>query len=233
MVAEEKIPPIMMLMNLQVMTSCLCLALFLSCTKAAKKPANEEVSEIFRRPLIIGASMSANHNGVSNPAQKLAEKIVSTPDIKSKSRGGSRSTEIIAQLDDEAIKDRSIIVGLDLFFWDSTDATCTTAQTQMTTLVDLAKNSNIPLVIAKVPRLNSVLRQPCRNSINENIEQYCSADKRCYILNLEEIYQEISKAGGTEVLGVFRKAQELLPDGLHVSDIGSEMLTVKLRELFR
>jgi hypothetical protein len=206
----------------------ICLFCTLGCVKESKKIALE-LDKALERPLILGASISANHNEVESPGRLMAKDYGFLPAVQQIAKPGARGKNLLKEVTDEALKDRSILIGLDLLFWDSTEWMCGESLVELKTFLSRTENLKIPIVLGKIPRLRTVPAQPCQKTLNEALEDLCKLEKLCFPIPLDEIYSRISREGGAKIGEVFHPENQLLPDGLHLSTKGSELLSTKIQ----
>lgn len=194
-----------------------------------EKPG-EKLKTLLQRPLIIGASVS-NDRGAQSPGKKLALHYTSLENIKLIARNGSGGFKILRGLEEAEISDRSVILALDLFFWDSTlKSSLDLSLEELGRLTRMAEKLNIPLVIGEVPDLLPGF-QPARLHINDAIEDRCADERRCYMLSLDPLLRELRENGFLTFKGRRLTMKDLVPDGLHLSSVGSELLAEQLKEL--
>lgn len=184
--------------------------------------------DIFSRPLILGASVSADHGAVS-PGKKLALQFTAPSRIHTIARSGGTSDRIWRAVRNRAFEDRTVVVALDLFFWDSNFG----SQRTFTVLEDVvakARANGSYLVLGDIPRL--VGTQTMRDTLNTAIYSQCSKYSKCKVLSLDRLHRNMVSRGGYQVGRKFYSLRELLPDGLHPSDMGSQVIADHLRRLF-
>jgi hypothetical protein len=179
-------------------------------------------AEMFSKPLITGASISADWASLS-PGKRLAERLVKSPDVRVIARGGQTGASVLAGVTPSVLKDRSIIIGFDLFFWDSTRASAEPSVKALKTLVAQAQERDIPLIIGDIPELIPG-HQPNRKELNQMIYRSCKAAKNCFVVPLDELYQRITREGFVEIKGKKYSFFDLLPDGLHIGSVAGDYL---------
>lgn len=204
------------------------IALFVlsACTSKSEiqESNNVDPKMLFDRSLILGASISANYNGVTSPGEKLAQRFESGNQVDKIARNGARSSEILAQLKSKNIQDYSSLVGVDLFFWDSAEIGCGVATENIRELTNLVKGSTTKLFLGSVPRLPRVPLQPCMNAINDALQENCKTDQNCFIVPLKATYEKLDSDGKIEFQSQFYNKDQLIPDGLHLTPVGSELV---------
>lgn len=108
--------------------------------------------ELFSRPLIIGASISAGY-GTRNggPGEVLSRLINPDAKITNLARNGASSIQSTAHLDLTILRP-TLIMGLDLFFWDAArNQVGTKFETNTRRFFKDVQSRGIPMIIAKLP----------------------------------------------------------------------------------
>ncbi|MBC7742537.1 MAG: SGNH/GDSL hydrolase family protein [Bdellovibrionaceae bacterium] len=190
---------------------------------------NDKLSLILQRPLIMGASISGDYNALS-PGKRLALNYSKKENIKTISCSGSKSSQIMMSFNEKDLVDRSIIIALDLFFWDSTLHSDNDAIQQIDRLIKAAQAHGIPLVIGEVPELVPGW-QPSRIALNKEIKARCRSGNRCLMMPFDDLLKKIINDGYVLSKGYRYDLSELIPDGLHLNALGSDVVAEKL-EIF-
>ena len=223
-----------MIFNLKSIGKWVAILSFVSSSQALALNPNLNLksdAELFAKPLITGASISADWASLS-PGKRLAERLAKSPDIRVIARGGQTGASVLAGVTPTVLKDRSVIVGFDLFFWDSTRASVAPSLKALKTLVAQAQANNIPLLIGDIPELVPG-HQPMRRQLNEAIYSACGAAKNCFVIPLDELYQKISKDGFVEIKGKKYSFFDLVPDGLHIGNVAGDYLADLIYQTLR
>ncbi len=185
---------------------------------------------MLKKPLIIGASVSADALAPS-PGKTLALRYTSIENIRTLALGGRPGRDTVKTLKAEDFQDRSIVLGLDLFFWDSARGPVEESVQALHQVISEAKKHNLPLVLGEIPEL-LYGKQPFRGRLNEEIIQACAAYRACTIMPLNELHEEIKRVGYLKTLrGKTLSLKEIIPDGLHVSGAASEDFADRLEKL--
>lgn len=179
-------------------------------------------SELFSKPLITGASISADWASLS-PGKRLSQKLVSTADVKVVAQGGQTGASVLSRVTPSVLKDRSIVIGFDLFFWDSTRSSIDGSLKALKRLVAEAEALRIPVVIGDIPELIPG-HQPSRKSLNEAIYRVCKSSQSCYVVPLDALYKQMLKDGFVEIKGQRYTFFDLVPDGLHIGSLAGDYL---------
>ncbi len=203
-----------------------------ACTKSAK-PSPGTIEDVFKSPLIVGASLSANHQGIKSPGRLIASQLGFENNILQVAQPGGRSKFILASVNEQSLVGKSVVVAMDLFFWDSVDGLCDEASARAKRFIEMVAEAKVPLVIGNIPPLRQNLGQPCMKRLNETIRETCKTAPLCYELKLNEIYTEVAKAGGAKIKEQFYSEADLLPDGLHLSSAGVDMMAGEIKKLLR
>lgn len=156
----------------------------------------------------------------------------------------------------EQFEKASVIVGVDAFYWDAIDDTCSqfegterAPENRIRQLVMNAKATGKILILGNVPienpanvRIDSARTgvdglwyppQPsCVHHINAALENYCKVKHNCYLFDMKSMVDDIN-CGKAQPLwnGRQYKYFDLRPDGVHLSDAGSDFVAEQLYEL--
>ncbi|RYZ82998.1 MAG: SGNH/GDSL hydrolase family protein [Proteobacteria bacterium] len=188
------------------------------------------LKNIFERPLILGASVSGDYL-TESPGKRLALRYTKSDQIKVIARKGTPGKELLKSVSASAVKDRTVIVAMDLFFWDSLAASPAESLKAMDRIVKLAREQNIPIVIGDVPALMPS-RQTSVLAINKQLKETCKDYPQCKILPLDAILRKTLSDGFIVQDGKKHGLEALLPDGLHISKTASEYLADQIFALF-
>lgn len=191
---------------------------------------NVKLNKIMQRPLIVGASVSADHLSPS-PGKVLALRYTEAKDIKVIARSGTMGKEVLKSVSETTMNDRSAIIGLDLFFWDSFAVSPQESLHAVDRIVSLASKKDIPIVLGEVPALVP-FRQTSLGTINHKIIEACKKYAQCKILPLNMLLQKTLLNGYIEQGGKKHTIENLIPDGLHIARPASEYLADQIQMLF-
>ena len=144
---------------------------------------------------------------------------------------GASSALALTGLGDSSFSDRSIVIGIDLFFWDSFESSCDFSIDRMASLISVLGRRQIPLVLGTIPFMYKYQYQPCRKSLMLAIQNQCTLAKGCMVFPVDDYYKAILGKDGLEHEGHIFHKEDLLVDDIHPSDKGSEVLAAKLRQL--
>lgn len=189
-----------------------------------------KLDEIFERPLILGASVSADYR-TDSPGKRLALRYTSADKIRTIAMNGQEGRDTLKQVNLRALKDRTIVVGIDLFFWDSTKANPQESTKALQHLLSQVKEKNIPIVLGDIPTLMPQY-QPSLAKLNQELQEACRSYEKCHLLPLNQILQKTITDGYLVHQGHKYHLEELIPDGLHLVKPASEYLADQIAKLF-
>ena len=149
-----------------------------------------------------------------------------------RARNGTPAKEILSHLDDELLSDRSVIVGVDLFFWDSFQESPKESLKAMTNLFKKAQHKKIPLILGEVPEAVPFYQKSVY-ALNEKMRELCKSYEACKIIPLNEILHKILSEGHIVQGGKKYEIEALIPDGLHIATPASEYLADEILKLYR
>jgi hypothetical protein len=189
------------------------------------------ISALMQKPMIIGASVSADRSATS-PGKKLALRYTSMMNIFSHARGGRPGRETMKLVRETALDRHTIVLALDLFFWDSVETDVEASLHELDHLFTMVNEHRIPLILGNIPGIMPRY-QPGRAVLNAAIEKKINAYAQGALMDFDLLYRKIRKEGSVMMNHRAYSLRELVPDGLHLSDIGSEYLTTLLLELVK
>lgn len=184
------------------------------------------IEKLFERPLILGASVSADWLAQS-PGKKLALRYTELHQIKTIAFGGSPGLQVLKHLSEEDLSDRTIVIGVDLFFWDSTFPSPEASMKALKKLVDQTAELDIPLVLGEIPELIPE-RQPGLKSLNHALSKVSHAYPHCHLMLFNQLLHQILEEGHLHIKGRDYSIPDLVPDGLHLGEIAGEFLADRL-----
>jgi hypothetical protein len=195
------------------------------------RPAPREVAQVFRAPLILGASVSADY-GTASPGRRASLRYTEPSRIRAIAQGGTPGVEIVSRMRENDVRDRSVVIALDLFFWDSTVADPSRSLAAVQRLTQWTAAQGIPLLLGDIPLLLPG-RQPQRARLNQAIRAQCRRTTQCVLVPLDALHQQVIRDGFLTIHGKRYALPELVPDGLHLSPPASEFLADTLVALLR
>lgn len=188
-------------------------------------------SELFAKPFIVGASISADWVAHS-PGKRLAFRHSKNSDVRVLARGGQTGVTVLNLLKSQDLEDRSVIIGFDLFFWDSVRGNLKSVNERLDRLAAEAERIGVPLIIGDVPELIPGF-QPLAQAINEKLYALQSRSKVLRVIPLEKLYLQMMETGYVEIKGHRYTFFDLVPDGLHIGDVASDFLADLVYETIR
>lgn len=175
---------------------------------------------LFERPLVIGASVSAGYGtSTAGPAAILSRELNPAAKVTNRSISGATSMSATSFFPKEL---PSIVLGFDMFFWDTVRSSCDEAfETQTRAFFHRYQSAGVPMVIGKIP-VNAPFpvgvrlagRAACTSRINALIEQECAVEKNCIIYDPKDCLM----AMGTPVSP---EGEAYFIDPLHPSTAGN------------
>jgi hypothetical protein len=188
-----------------------------------------QFSNLFLRPLIVGASISADWASTS-PGKRLSSRF--TSDIRVIAKGGQPGSKMLPQVRGKDLEDRSVVVGFDLFFWDSSRGMIEESLREFRKMVIETKRLGIPFIVGDVPELLPGF-QPGRRELNQMVHRAAVAHDHVYVVPLDDLYQRILQDHVLEIGGKEYSFFDLVPDGLHIGETASEFLAELILETLR
>lgn len=188
-----------------------------------------ELENVFKRPLIMGASISADWATIS-PGKRLALRYTTPDQIKTEAYGGRPGKDILGLMPADSLKDRTAVVAIDLFFWDSTLPDSKISLQAFRNLMEQVKKQNIPIVLGEVPELIPGY-QPRAAEINKVLKQACLDYDKCYLMPFIKLHQQIKREHSLTISGRRYSFKELVPDGLHIGDKVGDYLAEMMQDL--
>lgn len=185
---------------------------------------------LFQKPLILGASVSANYF-TDSPGRTLALRHTESKNILTIARNGQAGRDTLKEVNLNTLKDRTVIIGVDLFFWDSTKPDAKESVGALKRLMSQVEQKNIPIVLGEIPTLMPHF-QPSLTALNEAIRESCRNYDKCHVLPLNKILHQTVSDGYLFHKGKKYKLEELIPDGLHLVKPASEFLADKISEFW-
>lgn len=173
---------------------------------------------LFNKPLLVGASITKGYKANSGGASSIiANNLSPGAKINNIAKSGI-SSAISLENHTLPIELPSIVMGLDLFFWDAANNKCGEIFVKKTkSFMKLYQDQKIPMILGKLPkRINSpsgyniLNNNDCTNKINSLLETECTIDKNCLLYD------------PNECLSVMEKSKEYFVDHLHTTVEGNK-----------
>lgn len=177
---------------------------------------NDKEIRLFSSPLILGASISAGYGTKDGGiGAVLAKKINPEAQIVNKARSGATSVTSTGHLDFNSFNP-SIVLGLDLFFWDAVRGeTGKTFEKNTERLFESFRKRGIPMIIGKIPVLDlpfgGYFREVKKNAqiVNAFLEEHKGPE------NLILLYDPLPCFSGLD-------SEIHFSDGLHLTSEGNK-----------
>lgn len=187
--------------------------------------------QIFERPLILGASVSADYLS-NSPGKRLALRYTDKKNIRIIAKNGCPGRETVKLIHETDLKDRTVAIGIDLFFWDSTLPSPQTSLHALHKFDQMMTEHRIPYVIGDIPELLPGWQQS-RKEIQNEIHKLAKENPLCHLFSLDHLYKEVLRDGYIHYKGRQHQLWELIPDGLHIGDLAGNYLADKIAELLK
>lgn len=188
------------------------------------------IKTVFQKPLILGASVSANYF-TDSPGRTLALRHTDSKNVLTIARNGQPGSETLKEVNLNTLKDRTVVIGVDLFFWDSTKPNAKESVAALQRLMSQVKQKNIPIVLGEIPTLMPNT-QPSLMALNDAIRDACENYDKCHVLPLNKILHQVLTDGYLKHFGKKYQLEELIPDGLHLVKPASEYLADRIAEFW-
>lgn len=198
----------------------ICILLICLTTVMAMKKNNDEL--LFEKPLILGASVSRGFGTTDGgPGTVISKMIYSGAEITNKSRSGNSSLESTRDLDYFATNP-SIVLALDLFFWDAArEQVGPSFEKNMRTLFKAYQDKKIPMIVGKVPvgvdfpsGIKEAGKKKSAKHINKLLEEICTEEKNCLLYDPKVCFDEMGGITGPGGVRYFS-------DSLHTTNEGN------------
>jgi hypothetical protein len=179
----------------------------------------KDIRPTFHKPLIVGASVSGGY-AAPGPGTLLSARYTEKKNVRTIAYNGTPGHVVLKSVPTQTLQDRSIIIGVDLFFWDSIYPTGPASVAALRKLIQEAESARIPIVLGDIPDLLPGF-QSQRALLNQELQAACTRYSQCYLVPLSEVFQQIQKDRSLVYQSKRYTIRELLPDGLHLGPIAS------------
>ena len=146
-------------------------------TEMATPCIGTKTKQLLERPLITGASVSADY-GTASPGKRAALRCTLPTKITTLAQAGTPGRVTALRLDQTALKGHSLIIAMDLFFWDSTLANPEESLKALESVIHRARSLDVPILLGDIPELLPG-RQPAREMLNARIHALCLKERGC------------------------------------------------------
>jgi hypothetical protein len=151
---------------------------------------------LFATPLITGASVSFGYGALpGGPAAVIAETLNPQTDFDVQAIPGASSIEILRIL---SPRQPSIVMAVDLFFWDVGRNKCG-GEFAASTRAFFKKFQGTPMVIGKIPigatfpeGIRQVAAAPCAPTVNALLEELCTINNNCLLYNPLDCFDQMT-----------------------------------------
>ncbi|MES2744360.1 MAG: SGNH/GDSL hydrolase family protein [Bdellovibrionota bacterium] len=197
-------------------------------TVLSASESGPSLERVMRRPLIVGASVSADWASKS-PGKLLALRYTDENQIKTIAFGGKSGSFVLKKVGEEQLRDRTVVIGLDLFFWDATLRSADDSLKEMKKLIAAVKARDIPIILGEVPNLLPGM-QPQAALINRELQKACDNYAKCTVVPFTDMLVKVLSEGALNYKGTRYNLRQLIPDGLHIGPIASQYIADTLYE---
>ncbi len=187
-----------------------------------------DLKKMMHKPLIVGASVSADW-ATKSPGKLLALRFTDESHIQTIAFGGKSGRDILKNVSEETLQDRTIVIGLDLFFWDATLRTSAESLGELDRLMHAVEKRQIPIILGEVPLLLPGM-QPQAAAINQALHAACLHYEQCTVVPFTSMLFKILRDGSLTYKGSSYGLRELIPDGLHIGPIASRYIADSIYE---
>jgi len=187
------------------------------------------MQNLFLKPLIVGASISADW-AAQSPGKRLSSRF--TSDIRVIARGGQPGAKMLTQVRGKDLEDRSIVIGFDLFFWDSARGAVDDSLREFRKMIVETQRLGIPFIVGDIPELLPGF-QPGRKELNQMIRRAAGANDHVHVVPLDDLYQRILRDHSLVIGGREYSFFDLVSDGLHIGETASDFLAELILETLR
>jgi hypothetical protein len=209
----------------------LVLLLLISCSAAKETEPTPLTASWFEKPLIAGASISADFK-TKSPGKRLAERFTDAAKITTVAQSGAPALQIEPRITSELLSSHTLLIAMDLFFWDSTQGDPAPSLAALDRLLEKAEQAGIPLILGDIPALIPI-GQSSRSALNRALREKCVRAQQCYLLPLDSIHRTLIEEGSISFEGAKYTLREVMPDGLHLSDVGARYLADRMAALLQ
>ncbi len=192
------------------------------CETGTNEVPNEQLANtmcLFSRPLVIGASVSAGFGAGQGPGTILSRELNPSARVTNRSISGASSMAATSFFPRQL---PSIVLGFDMFFWDTVRSTCdANFVTQTRAFFRRYRDAGVPMVIGKIPvgarfpaGVRLAGRAACTSRINALIQQECTIDNNCLVYDPKDCLDAMGSS-------VSPSGQNYFVDPLHTSAAGN------------
>ena len=166
----------------------------------------------------------------TNPVERALQRQKLSPPLMNVAKQGSRGRDLVPLIQAMDLRKFFVIVGMDLFFWDTVLPPFKPSLPEIERLCRVAEVRRIPLLPGTVSDLSVPALQLSLKKVNEQMR--CAVEQRpfCRILDLYKINELILEEDGFTLDNRHYEISTVAPDGIHLSSAASAYLGVKILE---
>ncbi len=181
---------------------------------------------VLARPLILGASVSSQYAAI-DPGTLLARKYGTADGITRHAKPKKPSSEILSGVSDLQLSTASVVVALDLFFWDSRSGDCGAAKQSVGLFAQRLSNTGARLAVGNIP----VTGGDCGEPLSKTIADMCANLRSgCALVDLRTPSTQAAEKGGLDLRDSWITVDELSADQLHPSRVGAQVIALDLEK---
>lgn len=177
-----------------------------------------------RRPLLLGASVSADYS-TKSPGRLLSEDALQSPSELAYIGDKGSLSRLLGELSDEKLRQSNIVYSLDSLFWD-TFKPAAVGVGALEGLLSRTKAAGVPVVLGNAPKIDvpwvvrlvagaAGPRQVSADEVNARAAELCTPANNCTLMDILSRVRDASEAD--------------MPDGLHPSPEFSRRIADEIR----
>lgn len=172
---------------------------------------------LLARPLIVGASMS-DQLTATDPGTLLARKWGGGPGVVRRAQAGRPSPDILAEVSAEDLASASLVIALDLFFWDARRGPCATAVRHARDFLGRLEGVGARAAFGSLPPQAG----ECGAAVSKALYKACrAAPSRCVVVDLGSPAEELDRTGVIDGDGGRVPRGAVTKDGLHPTELAA------------
>ena len=205
---------------------------YAECAARALPNHQAEVRGQFQRPFILGASISANLR-TPGPADRVLRRLgLAETSVDRLAENGATARLLLPQVAPSRVAQASVVMAIDLFFWDATLPSLRRSLLALDRLVELTATHRTPTVLATIPDVTWRPLQWARPELNRAIRKACEQNPHLHLLDLSRLNRKIEAEGGFWLGQDFYPMNDIAPDGIHLGAPACEYLAEHILALF-
>ena len=181
--------------------------------------SNDEIANtlcLFSKPLIVGASVSAGYGtSTGGPAAILSRRLNPSAEVRNLAFNGATSSAFASAT---PAKMPSVIMGFDMFFWDTAFNRCGGEyEAETRSFFERFQSRGVPMVIGKIPTnapfpigVRLAGTRPCTARINRLLDELCKIENNCLLYDPKDCFQAM------------KTPQNYFLDQMHPTTAGNE-----------